>query len=165
MMLTITACDNEGFIHTTMTLRLVMKYTREAGVLYEEWTSPDFPLPQPMISEILTFLEQHVCAPVSQDRAITKAEIPASLISRLMGPAWMSQFRQIAAGTQAPTKLVTKEPTFLEGLKIIDKAVEPAEPVSHPEPSRAMEIEVAEGVWINSADLPPSLRPKNKPTR
>ena len=64
MELTITNCDAEGVIDARMCLRLVMHYTKEAGVIYENWASPDFPLPQPMISEILTFLEDHVCGTV-----------------------------------------------------------------------------------------------------
>jgi len=102
MLLRITGAEGADWVQ----LRLVCTFTREGGVLYENWTAPDFPLPQPMISEILTFLEQHVCAPVSQDRAITKAEVPASLIMGLMGPAWMSQFRQlVSTPTPAPKQV------------------------------------------------------------
>ena len=109
MELTITNCDAEGVIDARMCLRLVMHYTKEAGVIYENWASPDFPLPQPMISEILTFLEDHVCSPVSQDRYISRAEIPASLISKLLGPAWMSRFRALTTPAPAPAKQLTDD--------------------------------------------------------
>ena len=203
MLLTITACDLEGDIHTTMTLRLVMHYSMEKGVMYEIWDSPDFPLPQPMISEILTFLEAHICAPVSPDRYISKAEIPASLIAKLMGPAWMTRFRQIVDGTNRSVRQISAPamapdigfhyqdagfdvklapapapapapaggstgPSILEALDIIDKAAAsepPPHSVAEPSQAQAMEIEISEGVWMNASDLPPSLRPKNKPTR
>jgi len=103
MELTITNCDEDGRIDARMVLRLVCTFTRENGVLYENWDSPDFPLPQPMISEILTFLERHVCAPVSADQFIRRAEVPASLVAKLMGPAWMSRFRQLTSRS-APVK-------------------------------------------------------------
>ena len=104
---------------TWLQLRLCCNFVKEAdGQLYEVWSSPDFPMPEPMISEILTFLEQHVCAPVSQDKAITKATIPASLIAKLMGPEWMSRFCQLATAPAAPAAL--------DGPGIIDVESEPA---------------------------------------
>ena len=97
MDLTITNCDEDGHIDARMRLRLLMHYTKEDGVLYEIWDSPDCPLPQPMIAEILTFLEDngYPPGPSADGRFVRKAELPASLIAKLMGPSWMSRFRQI----------------------------------------------------------------------
>ena len=102
--LTITQCADDGTVYGKMTMRLVMHYIMEGPTMYEVWDSPDFPLPQEMISEILIFLEEHVCSPVSQDKYIKKAEIPASLIIKLLGPQWFARFRQLSttAATRRP---------------------------------------------------------------
>ena len=79
MDLTITNCDGDGQVDARMRLRLCMTYSREDGVLYENWISPDCPLPQPMISQILKFLEDNGFppGPAPDGRFVRKAELPA----------------------------------------------------------------------------------------
>jgi hypothetical protein len=91
MVLTITACDHDGVITKSMTLRLQRTFELEPGGLFESWRSPDAPLPAPIISAVLSALEKCGTKFNDPDIWVDIVTLPASMIMAYLGPDWATK--------------------------------------------------------------------------
>jgi hypothetical protein len=78
--------------NTVAHMRLVMRHEVVNGVTYEVWESPDIRMPEEMIGGLIQFLANYARDPGTPGLGDYHADIPASLLIRIMGEPWWRKF-------------------------------------------------------------------------